>query len=46
MVQVTQNGWGPAVEFFPFAASPDGRWILYAHRDREEGGLMMVEHFR
>jgi hypothetical protein len=28
------------------AASPDGRWLLYEHRDRCEADLGLVEDFR
>jgi hypothetical protein len=26
--------------------SPDGRWVLYSHLDRNEGDIMLVENFR
>jgi Tol biopolymer transport system component len=29
-----------------FAASPDGRWILYPHVDEYESDIMLVENFR
>ena len=29
-----------------FAASPDGRWILYRQIDEREGDIMLVENFR
>jgi Tol biopolymer transport system component len=29
-----------------FAVSPDGRWILYSHIEREEADLMLVDKFR
>jgi serine/threonine protein kinase len=28
------------------AVSPDGRWMLYEHKDRDESGIMLVENFR
>ena len=32
--------------FGALAVSPDGRWILYEHRDRVEADIMLVENFR
>jgi len=29
-----------------FAASPDGKWILYVQNDRNESDIMLVENFR
>jgi hypothetical protein len=28
------------------SVSPDGRWIVYDHRDRYEGEIILVENFR
>jgi Tol biopolymer transport system component/DNA-binding winged helix-turn-helix (wHTH) protein len=36
----------PIWNYSNFAVSPDGRWILYTKRPREERDLMLVENFR
>ena len=28
------------------SVSPDGRWALYMHSDREESDIMLVDNFR
>ena len=34
-------------EYVPgLAVSPDGRWLLYVHSDRDTSSIMLVENFR
>jgi hypothetical protein len=32
--------------FGTLTLSPDRRWVLYEHRDRNEANIMLVENFR
>jgi eukaryotic-like serine/threonine-protein kinase len=41
VTQIRTLGWVNGI-----ALSPDGRWLLYAQRDDETGGIMLVENFR
>jgi hypothetical protein len=35
----------PAGTAAGLAASPDGRWLVYLHRERTDTNIMLVEHF-